>query len=57
MKRALVIDDHEPSRKNLVGVLAESGFQIVGAATNGAAGLQYVCDPVRDDSRFAGFFL
>ena len=40
MKRALVIDDHEPSRKNLVGVLAESGFQIVGAATSGAAGLQ-----------------
>jgi AmiR/NasT family two-component response regulator len=39
MKRALVIDDHEPSRKNLVGVLAESGFQIVGAATSGAAGL------------------
>ena len=27
-------------RKNLVGVLAESGFQIVGAATSGAAGLQ-----------------
>ena len=40
MKRALVIDDHEPSRKNVVGVLAESGFQIVGAATSGAAGLQ-----------------
>ncbi len=40
MKRALVIDDHEPSRKNLVGVLAENGFQIVGAATSGAAGLQ-----------------
>jgi len=40
MKRALVIDDHEPSRQNLVGVLAESGFQIVGAATSGAAGLQ-----------------
>ena len=40
MKRALVIDDHEPSRQNLVGVLAENGFQIVGAATSGAAGLQ-----------------
>jgi len=40
MKRALVIDDHEPSRNNLVGVLAENGFQIVGAATSGAAGLQ-----------------
>jgi len=40
MKRVLVIDDHEPSCKNLVGVLAESGFQIVGAATSGAAGLQ-----------------
>jgi two-component system, response regulator PdtaR len=40
MKRALVIDDHEPSRKNLVGVLAESGFQIVCAATSGAAGPQ-----------------
>jgi response regulator NasT len=39
MRRALVIDDHEPSRKNLVRVLTESGFQVVGEASSGAAGL------------------
>jgi response regulator NasT len=39
MRRALVIDDHAPSRKNLVRVLTESGFQVVGEASSGAAGL------------------
>ena len=39
MRRVLVIDDHEPSRKKLVGILARSGFQVVGEATNGAEGL------------------
>ena len=39
MRRALVINDHEPSRKNLVRVLTESGFQVVGEASSGAAGL------------------
>jgi len=39
MRRVLVIDDHEPSRKNLAGILARSGFQIVGEATSGAEGL------------------
>ena len=36
MRRVLVIDDHEPSRRNLIGVLAESGFEIAGEGTSGA---------------------
>jgi AmiR/NasT family two-component response regulator len=39
MRKVLLIDDHEASRKNLVRVLIASGFQIVGEATTGAAGL------------------
>jgi two-component system, response regulator PdtaR len=39
MRRVLVIDDHEPSRKNLVRVARASGFQIVGEAMTDAAGL------------------
>jgi AmiR/NasT family two-component response regulator len=39
MRRVMVIDDHEPSRGNLVRVLRESGFRIVGEASSGAAGL------------------
>lgn len=39
MRRALVIDDHDPSRKDLVRVLTESGFEVVGEASSGAGGL------------------
>jgi two-component system, response regulator PdtaR len=39
MRRVMVIDDHEPSRGNLVRVLRESGFRIVGEASSGVAGL------------------
>jgi len=40
MRRVLVIDDHEPSRKNLFSVLAESGFEVVGNGTSGAGVLE-----------------
>ena len=40
MRRVLVIDDHEPSRRNLFGVLAESGFEIAGDGTSGAGALE-----------------
>ena len=40
MRRVLVIDDHEPSRKNLFRVLAESGFEIAGDGTSGAGALE-----------------
>jgi len=36
----LVIDDHEPSRKNLFRVLAESGFEVAGDGTSGAGALE-----------------
>ncbi len=39
MSRVLVIDDHEPSRKNLVGSLKASGYEVVGEGTTGATGL------------------
>ena len=39
MRRVLVIDDHEPSRKNLFRVLAESGFEVAGDGTSGAGAL------------------
>ena len=48
MRRALVIDDHERSRKNLVKVLRESGFQIVGEAITGAAGLDLASERAPD---------
>ena len=40
MRRVLVIDDHEPSRKNLFRVLAESGFEVAGDGTGGAGALE-----------------
>jgi len=40
MRRVLVIDDHEPSRKNLFRVLAESGFEVTGDGTSGAGALE-----------------
>jgi len=36
----LVIDDHEPSRTNLVRVLAESGFEVAGEGASGAGALE-----------------
>jgi response regulator NasT len=48
MRRALVIDDHEPSRGNLVRVLRESGFRIVGEASSSAAGLDLASATVPD---------
>ena len=36
----MVIDDHEPSRKNLFRVLAESGFEVAGDGTSGAGALE-----------------
>jgi response regulator NasT len=40
MRRVLVIDDHEPSRKNLFRVLAESGFEVAGDGTSGVGALE-----------------
>jgi len=40
MRRVLVIDDHEPSRTNLVRVLAESGFQVAGEGASGGGALE-----------------
>jgi CheY-like chemotaxis protein len=35
MKRVLIIDDHEPSRKTLVKTLTESGYEIAGQGASG----------------------
>ncbi len=40
MRRVLVIDDHEPSRKNVVSVLAESGFEVAGEGASGGGALE-----------------
>jgi response regulator NasT len=39
MSRVLVIDDHDPSRKNLVSILRNSGYEVVGEGTTGATGV------------------
>lgn len=35
MKRVLVVDDHEPSRKTLVNTLAQNGYEIAGEGASG----------------------
>jgi CheY-like chemotaxis protein len=35
MKRVLVIDDHEPSRKILLDMLSQGGYQIAGEGATG----------------------
>ncbi|HTN71413.1 MAG TPA: response regulator [Methylomirabilota bacterium] len=35
MTRVLVIDDHDPSRQNLVTALAKGGYEVVGEGANG----------------------
>ena len=42
MKRVLVIDDHDPSRKNLTGALAAAGYEVVGEGASGKAALALV---------------
>lgn len=39
MSRVLVIDDHDPSRKNLVSILRNGGYEVVGEGTTGATAL------------------
>jgi two-component system, response regulator PdtaR len=39
MRRVLVIDDHDASRKKLLSILRNSGYEVVGEGTTGAAGL------------------
>jgi two-component system, response regulator PdtaR len=39
MSRVLVIDDHDPSRKKLVSILTESGYEVVGEGASGATGV------------------
>src|ERR1043166_1321552 len=48
MRSALVVDDHEPSRKDLVRVLTANGFEIAGEVTTGAAGLDLISDRTPD---------
>lgn len=38
MARILIVDDSRTSRKILKGILEESGFEVVGEATNGQEG-------------------
>lgn len=35
MRRVLVIDDHEHSRRTVVGVLAKNGYEIAGQTASG----------------------
>ena len=35
MRRVLVIDDHEPSRKHLVKILTEGGYEVAGEGASG----------------------
>ena len=36
MRRVLIIDDHEPSRKTLVATLTQSGYEIAGEGSSGS---------------------
>lgn len=47
MRRVLVIDDHEPSRRHLVSILAEGGYEIAGQGVSGktALALARTADP------------
>jgi two-component system, response regulator PdtaR len=42
MTRVLVIDDHHPSRKNLVTALARSGYDVVGEGASGKTAVTLV---------------
>src|SRR5215831_10269265 len=42
MRRVLVIDDHDPSRRNLAGALALSGYEVVGEGSSGKAAVALV---------------
>ncbi len=39
MRRVLVIDDHEPSRRHLVSILSEGGYEIAGEGGSGKIAL------------------
>ena len=39
MRRVLVIDDHEPSRRHLINTLLEHGYEIVGEGSSGKLAL------------------
>ena len=39
MRRVLVIDDHEPSRRHLSNILLERGYEIVGEGSSGKLAL------------------
>lgn len=36
MRRVLIIDDHEPSRQNLVNTLTQSGYKIAAEGVSGS---------------------
>lgn len=42
MRRVLVIDDHDPSRKNLTGALATGGYEVVGEGASGKTAVALV---------------
>ena len=39
MRRVLVIDDHDPSRRHLINILLERGYEIVGEGSSGKLAL------------------
>jgi DNA-binding NarL/FixJ family response regulator len=39
MSRVLVIDDHDPSRKHLVSILREGGYEVGGEGASGTVGI------------------
>jgi AmiR/NasT family two-component response regulator len=47
MRRVLVIDDHEPSRRHLIQILRERGYEIAGEGSSGklAAALARIANP------------
>jgi len=42
MRKVLVIDDHDPSRRNLAGALALSGYEVVGEGSSGKTAVALV---------------
>jgi response regulator NasT len=41
MRRTLVVDDHEPSRKRLATILRERGYEVVGEGTTGKSAIVF----------------
>ncbi len=48
MRRVLVIDDHEPSRKILIGTLSQDGYQIAGEGATGNTAVELTTTTLPD---------